>query len=291
MRGFRAKDADRDRSVELIEAAYVDGQIGDADRELRVGRALSAETLDELQTLTRDLQPPAGVVVPTTTAVTSTTSTPAPRTGASLVPRFVGGFLVLSLVSVAVFIAIVATTLLVSLGGESSESDGVTTIESVPAEPEISVDEVSAPSFEMTAPQVRQFLRAYEEQFGTLDVYEAGFYPDRVGVQVPVRSSRPRMERWSWTGEWRQDTEASRVTGPDGIVDLGTVDVRRLFANIDTARKTLDVQRGKLTHVLVHRWFGDQAAVNIYIGNQFNESGYLSTRPSGEIVRAFPYDA
>ena len=55
MRGFRAKDADRDRCVELIEAAYVDGQINDADRELRVGRALSAETLDELATLTRDL--------------------------------------------------------------------------------------------------------------------------------------------------------------------------------------------------------------------------------------------
>ena len=40
MREFRAKDADRDRFVELIEAAYVDGQINDADRELRVGRAI-----------------------------------------------------------------------------------------------------------------------------------------------------------------------------------------------------------------------------------------------------------
>ena len=42
MGDFRAKDADRDRFVELIEAAYVDGQLGDADRDLRVGRALSA---------------------------------------------------------------------------------------------------------------------------------------------------------------------------------------------------------------------------------------------------------
>ena len=66
MRGFRAKDADRDRFVELIEAAYVDGQLNSADRDLRVGRALSAETIDELQTLTRDLQLPPGAV--TTTA-------------------------------------------------------------------------------------------------------------------------------------------------------------------------------------------------------------------------------
>src|SRR5687768_2659438 len=60
MRGFRAKDEDRDRFVELIEAAYVDGQIGAEDRELRVSRALSAATLDELEALTRDLQRPPG---------------------------------------------------------------------------------------------------------------------------------------------------------------------------------------------------------------------------------------
>ena len=40
----------------------------------------------------------------------------------------------------------------------------------------------------------------------------------------------------------------------------------------------------------MNRWFDDRAAVNIYIGNQFNESGYLKTTPSGEVVRAFPYE-
>ena len=64
MGGFRAKDADRERYVEVIETAYVDGQLGDQDRELRISRALTAETLDELDGLTRDLQnQPAPVVV------------------------------------------------------------------------------------------------------------------------------------------------------------------------------------------------------------------------------------
>ena len=287
MRGFRAKDADRDACVELIEAAFVDGQLNSADRDLRVGRALSAETVDELQTLTRDLQLPPGAVVHTNTSA----SVQRPRP--SLAPRVVGGVFALVVVGVVLFIGVVAVTMFASLGGESSSDvDSGTIFESELADPEIMFEEQDpAPSFEMTAGQVRTFLRAYEEQFGTLEVYEAGFYPTRVGVMVPVRGSRPRMERWSWTGEWRQDTEASRVTGPGGIVDLGTVDVRRMFANIDTARRTLDVDRGKLTHVLVNRWFDDQAAVNIYIGNQFGESGYLRTTPSGEVVRAYPYDA
>ena len=30
--------------------------------------------------------------------------------------------------------------------------------------------------------------------------------------------------------------------------------------------------------------------LNIYIGNDFGESGYLRTTPSGDVVRAFPHD-
>lgn len=166
MRGFRAKDADRDACVELIEAAFVDGQLNSADRDLRVGRALSAETVDELQTLTRDLQLPPGAVVPTNTSAS------VQRTRPALAPRVVGGVFALVVVGVVLFIGVVAVTMFASLGGESSS----------------------------------------------------------------------------------------------------------------------DVDRGKLTHVLVNRWFDDQAAVNIYIGNQFGESGYLRTTPSGEVVRAYPYD-
>ena len=86
------------------------------------------------------------------------------------------------------------------------------------------------------------------------------------------------MERWAWTGEWRQDTEAAAVIGPTGV-DLSKVDVGRMFANIGTAKRTLDVERGQFTHAMVNLWLGDSPSVNIYIGNAFNESGYLRTTP------------
>jgi hypothetical protein len=277
MRGFRAKDADRDRYVEVIEAAYVDGQIGDADRELRVSRALAAQTLDDLETLTRDLQnrpvPPAAAP-----------PRPTARNGrlAGLVAAL-GALVVLLGVGVAGLVVFSAT-------GEPDESPTVVISgEAVPVPAEGDVVE-EQPSFEMTAPEVRRFVRAYEREFGTLDAYDVGFYPSRVGVQVPVRGSRPRFERWTWDGEWTQDTEASAVRGLNELVDLGALDVRRLFANIATARKTLRVERGELTHVLFHQWQGEAPSVNIHIGNSFGEGGYLRTTPSGGVVRAYPYD-
>jgi hypothetical protein len=281
MRGFRAKDADRDRHVEVIEAAYVDGQIGDADRELRVSRALSAETLDELETLTRDLQ---GRPVPVAPRV-DTPSADVPRAAKVAVG---GLFVVITIVALLVFG-------MVGLAFMSAGPNGSTTtvVETWGEDVAVPVEEQvdgAAPSFEMTAPEVRRFVRAYEREFGTLEAYDVGFYPTRVGVQVPVRGSRPRFERWTWDGEWTQDTEAAAVTGISEVVDLATLDVRRLFANIATARKSLRVDRGRLTHVLFHRWQGEAPSVNIYIGNSFGESGYLRTRPSGDVVRAYPAD-
>jgi hypothetical protein len=277
MAGFRAKDADRERYVDIIEAAYVDGQLGEQDRELRVSRALTAETLDELEGLTRDLQDRPVVV--------------APRGEPSVTPRapgLVAGGAV-AVIAIAVLLLLgAAGVALFSVTGSSDESPTVVISgEAVPVPAEVDVAE--APAFAMTAPEVRQFLRAYEREFGTLEAYDVGFYPSRVGVQVPVRGTRPRFERWTWDGEWTRDTQAAAVTGLTEVVDLGSLRVRPLFANIATARRSLDVERGRLTHVVLHRWQGEDPSVNIYIGNTFGESGYLRTTPSGEVVRAYPY--
>jgi hypothetical protein len=280
MGGFRAKDADRERYVDIIEAAYVDGQLGEQDRELRVSRALTAQTLDELDALTRDLQDRP---VPVAARV-DTPSAAAPRAAKLVVG---GAFAVITLAVLLIFGAVGLA--LFSVTGESDESPAVVISgEAVPVPAEVDVVE-EQPSFAMTAPEVRRFVRAYEREFGTLDAYDVGFYPTRVGVQVPVRGSRPRFERWTWDGEWTQDTEAAAVRGPGEVIDLGALDLRRLFANIATARKTLRVERGRLTHVLVNDW-SEVPTVNIYIGNRFDESGYLKTTLSGEVLRSFPHD-
>lgn len=280
MGDFRARDADRDRAVEVIEAAYGTGQLGDADRDLRLSRARSAETLDELDGLTRDLGPTAR----TTIAPVPRATRPAGRA------RYTGGVLA----GLGVFVALVAAgvtgVVALAMFAVTGTPETVTSpgVEVAPAP----VEEVSEEaSFEMTASHVRRFVAAYEKKFGTPEAYEVVFFPQRVGVQVPVRGSRPRMERWTWDGAWRQDSTASAVIGGTQRVDAGAIDVRRMFANIATARRTLDVEGARFTHAVLTRRSTDPAALNIYVANDFNESGHLSTTPSGEVERRYPYDA
>ena len=62
------------------------------------------------------------------------------------------------------------------------------------------------------------------------------------------------------------------------------------FSSIATARTTLRVDDGDVSHVLVHRWFGDGPSVDIHVANDYGESGYLKTTPAGDVVRSHPYE-
>jgi hypothetical protein len=275
MGDFRARDADRDRAVEVIETAYVDGQLGDADRELRVARALSAATLGELEGLTRDLQVPAAPAL----AAASPSLRARPRRGGLAVA---GG-----VAAAAGVLALVPFVFLASSSDQSAPPPGSESARAI----EVPAVAEPAAAFEMTPGQVRRFLKGYERKFGTREAFEVSFFPDRAQAQVPVRGARPRMERWTWNGRWRQDTEASAVAGPLRLVDVGSIDVRRLFANIATARRTLEVDGGRFTHARLVRWDTDPVELNIYISNDFKETGYLSTTPAGEVRHSQPYEA
>ena len=52
----RARDKDRDDAVELVEAAFSDGQLSAPDRDLRVERLRQADTLGDIDGYVRDLQ-------------------------------------------------------------------------------------------------------------------------------------------------------------------------------------------------------------------------------------------
>ena len=268
MDGMRARDADRDRFVDLIEAAYADGQLGAQDRELRVSRALTAETLDELRSLTRDLQAPPGAVVPHVAAA-------APARLTVQLVAFIALVVLLLGAGVSGLIAFAGGG-----GSDSATSSGVAVeVESAPAQPQV------VEPFSLDRRGLARFVRAYGSTFGRSDVRQAVIRPDRVEVEVPV-GSRGRIERWVWDGEWRQVSGSSSSTASSLGVDLRAVDIGRLVANVATAERTVGIDHAAFAFMTVTSE-SETPEIDIYVRNDRGEVGYLRTTPSGDVVGTY----
>lgn len=273
MGDFRARDADRDRYVDVIEAAYVDGQLGEQDRELRVSRALVAETLDELDGLTRDLQNrPVPASPPTPTPVAPAPARPGVRPA-------IGAGRLLGIVAAALGCVGVLAVLAAGQSAQQPSEYSVPTPQAI----------TGSTGFTMKAASVRELVGSYEARFGSLEAYEVTFFPHRVVVQVPLPGPSPRFEVWSWDGTWTKDADQAALVEPHARVDLGDLDASRLVDNIRTAKGALRVEQGRLGRAVLSRSGDDPAVVTIRITNRYNEVGSMTTTPSGEILGREPH--
>jgi hypothetical protein len=266
--GLRAKDADRDRYVDIIESAYVDGQLGEHDRELRVSRALTAETLDELDALTGDLQnQPAPVVVQ---------RAPAPRP----VPATSNGFPLKGL-GVAAVATFVLAVLALAPSGEPEADQATGQVGSISVRP---VD------YALSARDLNTFVRRYQDKFDTSNAYGVTFFPARVVADVPASGSGPRVEEWSWDGDWRRVEDAQPVDRPADTVALRMLDVAALFENIEVATTDLGVSDAEVQRVEVRSSPDGRGLVTIHVRNGLAEAALLETTLQGSRVRAVPHD-
>jgi len=65
--GLRASDADRERAVEVLKAAFVQDRLAKAEFEAHVGRALASRTYAELAAVTAGIAASLSTVQPPTT--------------------------------------------------------------------------------------------------------------------------------------------------------------------------------------------------------------------------------
>jgi hypothetical protein len=293
----RARTADRDATIEVIQAAFVDGQIGPEDRDLRVGNALTAATLGDLDLITRDLQLPEPAVQPPSqppfvvgppqaqppvwvhqfTVETLSCWTVARRRGIS--PR-------LGIAVAAMLFASVAASSVVSFVSSLDGSPGPT-IGS------------SSDAFELTETGMAACLAGYEARFGSTRALSATFYGPSSSLQngyvvidVPTADGKARHESWMYRAGQFQKTGDARVNATgDGVVDLARLDLRRLMANIEQARHALNVEAPHQVYVIVAQGFSSpQPTVSIHVANEVGESGYLATNLSGtEVLSTYPF--
>jgi hypothetical protein len=283
--GFRAKDADRERYVEVIETAYVDGQLGDQDRELRISRALTAETLDELDGLTRDLQnQPAPVVVrrPAPTVVEQA-PVEAPREPVQWpVPPRSG------LPAKAVWF-IVAGVFGLSMMAIAAPTPGP--MEAVPYEGyestwESGVDQ----SYELSESTVRTVVRRYRAKFQTTEAQRVTLFTYQAQAQVPAGATRPSSEVWTWDGDaWNRAAgrEAEPVTG---VVDLSVLDVKALFRNVAVATTGLGAADAEVQRIELRPSADGRGRVTIHVRDGSGGMAVLETTLQGSRVREVPFE-
>jgi hypothetical protein len=262
----RASDADRDRCLEDIETAYVDGRIDAAERESRTQAALQATTVAELDDLVADLAP---------------TPAPASRPGANLGGAISRRTLVAVLIG-GVVAAVAAVTIWLATTGDDDAESAVPVGTPTTQVPEGKLELHSAEGFE-------QLVAAIKDKFGTTVVASAAIYPDYASIEVVTPDDPRRAENWYFSKGF--EGEPSKGTRPAGAktVDLAEVDATAYAKAVRRSPVVLGVEDVNSTYAVI-RDNGDGPTFSVYVSNAFRENGYWTFTVQGKELRRYAFE-
>ena len=310
--------ADRERVTTRIKRVAQQGRISDADRDIRLGNVATAQSMAELDLMSRDIDQLEAVVPAATSAPAATPAVEQPVattwdagsaapvaeelaektvTAVRTTARSIG-----VVTAVVLALALVGAGVTTLFGHDSGDPQGTLfTPQPIPTDSSGQpVDEASAepsPSgpgsaYSLTRAGVRGFIEQYRARFATSHVVDLVLYPDYAVVQVPQAGGRRHAgflyranQGWTDFGGVSANFPGARP------VDLTQLDVAALMRNVAQARRTLGVESPTTTYVIVRQYAPADAlpSVDIHVANEFNESGYLATRMDGTVERAYPY--
>lgn len=294
-------DGDRQQIVARINRVHDEGRISTADRDIRLGNVRSAQSMAELDLMSRDLDQLEATLPPASAAAVSGFDPGSTRPGARVADQAAVQVLTSArrvalpiFIVVALVLAGMAALLVFGATKQSSSSSPEVPVGTTSEEPATSPAEPAdapGPAYSLSADGIRAWLATYRAKFGTSRVVDLTFYEDYVIVNVPV-PGKARQSGWlyrdgTWTG-----FGGVRATFPGArTLDTRRLDIAALTRNIARARRTLHVERPAQAYVILR--FMAQVdrvpSVDIHVSNQFQESGYLATTLDGTVERAYPY--
>lgn len=275
-----AHDDDRKLAIELVKAACANGEIIEADRDMRIDQIKHASTTDEIAMHTRDLQP--AVAQPDAPAVNygpPVATSPEeqlkqaaeagyislddlkPKATASKIVVPLAMVLVIAAVAIGGVLALVGNSLQDSLdeaGGGSETKD---------------VDLFSAEGYQ-------DLLDAVAEQTGSTQAYSAVLYPTYAVVELPVDETSQREAYWYWDGS--SLTQNSKSTSSWERFDLSKADPATISSLVDQVRGKLD--EATSWYAIVRAPDDDRAIMWAYATNDYGETAYLGARRDGTIT-------
>ena len=268
---WKARDKDRDAAIKAVEAALVDGQIVQADRDHRVEALLRAETGSEVKMLVHDLRLPAPDQYPDPYAAAADYPT-GQIVGSARTRSSMTGILTAVALMVALGAGVLAAVggIVTSGGSESGSSNS-------PLPAAVPVDDVNV----LSEAGYRDLVRAVKKSTGSGDAFEAVLYPGYAVLTLPVDRSSQREDRWYWDGEL--ESLDSKGTSSYERFDLASLDAGVVVRLMKRVRKLVDEPTS---------WYAivrapdpdDGAAMWVYASNEFSESAYLSAKRDGTVV-------
>jgi hypothetical protein len=262
----KARDADRDAAIEVVEAAFADGQISRPDYDLRVDRLLQASTVGELQVMVQDLRRPEGEqVTEAVEQVTRDVASPSFQVG---LPRVKASAIKVVL---AVVVAVFALGLIVPLVLVA----GVDTQKAVSTGP-VALEEVDL----TTAKGYDRLVREVEAKTGSTIVFGATIYAGYAVMDVPVDADSQRSFGYYYDGDWQDWGGKGKAT--EERFDLSRIDGSTVASLVKKVGRKIEEPT---TYVIVNSRGGDEGVCfSAYATNEFTETAYIDARCNGEVV-------
>ena len=286
-----------------INRAHDEGRIGAADRDIRLGNVGSAQSMAELDLMSRDLDqleaalpasPPASQVpgAPYDTFDPKSVKRSVDVTSSGSPGRLIGivGIVVALVLLVGAVVAFVGYRL------STSSSTGATEAPAAPSGQPESPDDSGVPTpdagYALSASGISEFLTTYRRKFHTSRVMDLTLYGDYAIVNVPV-PGKARQSGWLFRKDsgWTSFGGVRATFPGSAAVDTNRLDIPALVRNIARARRTLNVESPAQAYVIIRfiPRFDPVPSVDIHVINRFQESGYLATTMEGKVERAYPY--
>ncbi len=262
---IRARAEDRDRTCRALDAALADGQLSADEHEALTALTADAKTLGDLAALTEDLQRPAESPID-------------PRSRANTRAAWLTG--------AAAVVAVAA-----AVGGYllTHRSAPVPEPVAAPVPQRVAPVVVETPDL-TTAAGFEKFRRDFQAKFGDTTVDEVTLFPDYASIDRTSAAQPNRVVDYSYRGGFMATSAPTTRSADKPIFDLAGVNAAVLADLIARAVPMLKVEGGAVSHLDMGIDSSTEVpTISIYVGNKFNESGYLEATPAGELIRAYPF--
>jgi hypothetical protein len=301
----RADNSERNDAVKLVDDALKAGRIVQADHDMRVAQLKGAQTMQDIDTVVRDLRAVAPAAPPTIAPVpgmpygqqpsvsvptaagqpwplvnygpasheTVDIATAVGKTGG----RAIGG-IIAAVVMVAVVVPIAGAIIAFvssrnsfpDFGSIGPTDDTTYAPGQAPGKNGINVHTVEG---------YNDMVDAVREKTGETYAFSAVIYPRYAVLEVPTGTNQ-RYEDFYWDGELTSNDIKGTTT--DAQFDLGQVDPNQLIEMLDLVRGR--IENPTSWYVIIGDHSNTGAQISAYASNEFSENAYVVETLDGTVV-------